>query len=136
MITAVDTSVLVDVLAADPDFAEASGRALARSVQQGSVVVSEIVWAETAAGFPDVTRFRDAMDRLGIDFVPMDRRTAEAASTAWRRYRVEGGLRTRIVADFLVGAHASLQAERLLTRDRGFFRQYFRDLVVIDPTDR
>jgi hypothetical protein len=41
-----------------------------------------------------------------------------------------------VVADFLIGAHASLQGEALLTRDRGFYRDYFADLRVIDPAGR
>ena len=44
-----------------------------------------------------------------------------------------GGRRQRVVADFLIGAHAQLQAERLLTRDRGFYRAYFTGLCVLDP---
>ena len=45
-----------------------------------------------------------------------------------------GARRDRIVADFLIGAHARLQADRLLTRDRGFFRDSFDGLEVIDPS--
>lgn len=44
------------------------------------------------------------------------------------------GPRSRVVADFLVGAHASVQADRLLTRDRGFHRAYFGELTILDPT--
>ncbi|MFN2519768.1 MAG: hypothetical protein ABR525_01845 [Candidatus Limnocylindria bacterium] len=39
----------------------------------------------------------------------------------------------RIVAHFLVGAHAQMQADRLLTRDRGFCGAYFRALRIFDP---
>jgi hypothetical protein len=39
-----------------------------------------------------------------------------------------------VVADFLVGAHALAQADRLLTRDRGFHRRAFAGLVIVDPS--
>jgi len=47
-------------------------------------------------------------------------------------YRRRGGTRARVVADFLVGAHARGNADRLLTRDRGFFGSYFADLEIVD----
>ena len=55
------------------------------------------------------------------------------ASTYWRSYRAKGGKRTRVIADFLIGAHAVSQARRLLTRDRGFYRTYFQSLPLMDP---
>ena len=35
--------------------------------------------------------------------------------------------------DFLIGAHALLQCSGLITRDAGFFRDYFKGLKVIVP---
>ena len=50
-----------------------------------------------------------------------------------RRYRSRGGTRLRTVPDFIVGAHALLQCSALITRDAGFFRDYFKGLKVIVP---
>ena len=134
MITAVDTNVLLDVFGADPKFSLASSEALRRCLREGALVASEVVWAETATVFGNVRSFRDAMHKLPASFLPMTEEAALKAAEAWRRYRAGGGPRNRISADFLIGAHALVAADRLLTRDRGFYRRYFAGLRVIDPT--
>ena len=134
MITAVDTNVLLDVFGADPKFAPASAQALRRCLSEGSLVTSEVVWAETATVFDDAGRFREAMNKLAASFSPSTEDAALKAAEAWRRYRAGGGPRHRIAADFLIGGHALVTADRLLTRDRGFYRRYFAGLRVLDPT--
>jgi predicted nucleic acid-binding protein len=57
-----------------------------------------------------------------------------AASESWRAYGRAGGARERVISDFLIGAHAQMRADRLLTRDRGFYRSYLRELTVLDPS--
>ena len=133
MITALDTSVLLDVLGADPVHGPASAAALRAAIDAGSLVACEVVWAETAAFFPSGAEAATALGRLGLRFEPLDEACALAAADAWRAYRRPGGRRERVVADFLIGAHAVQHAERLLTRDRGFFRSYFAGLAVIAP---
>jgi predicted nucleic acid-binding protein len=134
LITAVDTNVLIDVLGADPKFATASAEALRRCLSEGALVACEVVWAETATVFDDAELFKDAMDRLTASFSPMTEEAAVTAADAWRRYRAGGGSRDRIAADFLIAGHASAVADRLLTRDRGFYRKYFSGLPIVDPT--
>jgi predicted nucleic acid-binding protein len=133
VITAVDTNVLLDVFGADPKFA-GSAEALRRCLREGALVASEVVWAETATMFGDPGRFRAAMQKLPASFSPLTEEAAIKAAGAWRRYRAGEGPRDRIAADFLIGAHAAVAADRLLTRDRGFYRRYFAGLRVVDPT--
>jgi predicted nucleic acid-binding protein len=135
VITAVDTSVLIDVFTADAGFGRHSQAALARCLQEGSLVACDVVWAELAAGFPGQAALLADMERLGVEFEPLDRVAAMAAGAAWRSYRDAGGDRQRILADFLIGAHAANRADRLLTRDRGFYRAHFARLVVFDPSE-
>jgi predicted nucleic acid-binding protein len=60
--------------------------------------------------------------------------TALIAGRAFKDYKRRGGTRQRVVPDFLVGAHAQAQADRLLSRDRGFYRAYFKAVTILDPS--
>lgn len=133
MITAVDTNVLLDVFGADAKFGTASAQALRRCLGEGALVACEAVWAETATAFAKSDRFRRAMADLGVAFEALREEAAVRAAEAWRRYRARGGRRARIASDFLIGAHALAAADRLLTRDHGFYRRYFAGLKVLDP---
>jgi predicted nucleic acid-binding protein len=134
MITAVDTSVLLDVFGADPAFGPHSAEWLRTCSSDGQLIACEVVWAEVAAMFPSPAQARQAMKSLPVNFSAINEEAALSAASAWRAYRSRGGRRQRVVADFLIGAHAKTQAERLLTRDRGFYRACFSPLIVLDPS--
>jgi hypothetical protein len=132
--TAVDSSVLLDVLGADTRFGSPSREALRAAYDRGALVACEVVWAEVRAQFPTDVEFGQALALLGIRFEAIGSDAAALAGRLWRESRRAGEpRRDRLVADFLVGAHAAVQTDALLTRDRGFYRRHFQ-VKVIDPT--
>lgn len=135
---AVDSSVLLDVLTGDPNFGAASREALRRAYDAGALVACDIVWGEVRAHFPEETTFRSTLATLGVVYEPLRHEAAELAGERWRAYCLAVRRkrdRDRLVADFLIGAHAQIQTEALLSRDRGFFRSHFERLHLIDPME-
>jgi predicted nucleic acid-binding protein len=136
---AVDSNVLIDLIGDDPGAADAAEAALRNALSRGPVVACEVVLAEVVAGLGNSALVVEIMDDIGVDFSPLEQRSAVRAGEMQRRYRdrirqgtLAGGPK-RSIPDFLVGAHALLQCQGLITRDAGFFRDYFKGLKVIVP---
>ena len=111
------------------------GKALRAAYRDGALVACSVVRAEVRAWFPDDESCADSLGVLGIRFEALRPEAATLAGRLWKEHGArKGSDRRRVVADFLVGAHARVQADTLLTRDRGFYRTYFAGLRVDDPT--
>jgi len=136
---AVDTSVLVDFIGPD---AAAAEQALRMALAARPVVACEVVITEVVAGLGSAAVVADTLNEIGIGFSPIDMRSALRAGEMQKRYRErtrgrrqesgQGSLR-RSMPDFLIGAHALLQCQSLITRDAGFYRDYFKGLKLIVP---
>ncbi len=132
MISALDTSVLLDVFLPDPEFVERSRGAIREAYGAGALVICEVVYAELASRFSSRAQLDEVLSESEIRVEPVGRAAAFLAGRMFQRYRDSGGQRERIITDFLVGAHAVQGAARLVTRDRGFYRRYFEGLTVLD----
>jgi predicted nucleic acid-binding protein len=129
---AVDSSVLIEILVGAAQ-AEAAEDALRAALSLGPVLVCDVVVAEICSSLRDGDQSMQTLEDMGICFSEVERKSAIRAGEMQRRYRARGGARQRTVPDFIVGAHALLQCSALITRDAGFFRDYFKGLKVIVP---
>ena len=126
--TAVDTSVLLDVFLADTRHGEQSRERLRAAYDAGAILVCDIVYAELTPAFRDRATLDAALREINATTSPVDTAIAYEAGRRWMRYRQAGGPRKRIISDFLIGAHAVAVADAFLTRDRGFYATYFPEL--------
>ena len=140
MSIAIDSSVLIDLLGDDPR-ADAAEACLRQALGKGPVVVCDVVLSELTAGLGQGSMVMDVLEEMGIRFDTIDQRAALRAGEMQRKYRQRprpagtgAAHAARTNADFLVGAHAMLQCDGLITRDADFFRDFFKGLKVIEPT--
>ena len=135
---AVDKSVLADLLG-DEQHAEAAEASLRDALSHGLVVACDVVFSEVVAWFGRSSQLVDTLDEIGVVHSALELRSAARAGEMQRRYNERlkatgrAPMSPRTLPDFLIGAHALLQCQGLITRDAGFFRDYFKGLRVIVP---
>lgn len=129
---AVDTSVLIDIFNGS-ERAEVSADALRVALEAGPVVVCDVVIAELCSAFVESNEVIETLERLGIQYSPIKLSAAVRAGEMQKRYRDRHGCYPRVLPDFLVGAHALVQCDALLTYDGDFVRDYFKGLRLIVP---
>ena len=132
MKTAVDSSVLFDIVKGAPG-ALAAQTALEAALAHGSLCVCAVVVAELGRYFSGEQDLREFLVACQIDHDPLSMEAALEAARIMRGYARNKGPRERVAPDFLIGAHATQQADALLTSDAGFFRNYFAALNVVTP---
>lgn len=138
MITAVDTNVIIALWDRDPGVSNLAQKALDAALAGGSLVLSAAVFAELMAAPGRTEAFLDKFcinTGIEIDF-DLDEEIWRVAGRAFqayagrRRKQRDPGPR-RILADFLIGAHALHRGYRLLTLDDHLYQTAFSGLKVI-----
>lgn len=133
MRTAVDTNILLDVLLPDISHQKKSLALLKQALAEGTLCVCEVVAAELGAQFAELQAMELFFKSTGIILSKTSLAGLRDAGNRWRHYAAKRtGTRERVVADFMIAAHALHETDRLLTRDLGFYRSHFADLKLLE----
>jgi predicted nucleic acid-binding protein len=129
----VDSNVLLDVVTDGQVWANWSQSQLEQAAIAGPLVINDVIYAEISTRYSSVGAVDSMLLDLGIDMTTMPRSALFLAGKAYIRYRAAGGLRTGVLADFFIGAHAAVEQLPLLTRDARRYRTYFPAVKLIAP---
>jgi len=131
MLVLIDTNVLSDVIHADPKWEPwAESRILEHF---GNLLINPIIYAELACRATSVAELDATLAPFGLEYLEIPKEALFLAAQAFRVYRKRGGTRTSPLPDFFIGAHASVLAIPILTRDATRYQTYFPDVRLIAP---
>ncbi len=129
----VDSNVLIDLVQNDPRWADWSEHALQAGRARGGLAINPVVYAELASSFTLESELRAVVGAAGLRLLPIPPEAAFLAGHAFLAYRRRRGVKTGVLPDFFIGAHAAVAGMRLITRDAGRYRTYFPDVTLITP---
>ncbi len=135
MITAIDTNILIDILAGTPEQIAVVQNAIGKVARQGRLVVPIVCYAEVAGRFNTKHRLDDFIELTGAAVISLEPEAAFLAGRFFRGYLERGGSRERIIADFLIAAQTQIHADRLLTKDKRFYGTTFPNLKAVSPVE-
>ncbi len=137
MTTAIDSNILIDLLGPKSAFTNGAIEALDTARLAGALLICPVVASEISGHFSSAKALGNTLREMQITIGTVTLEDAHEAGSVFVRYRRKSSQpKDRMLADFLVGAHALNHAEALLTRDRGYYRSFFPKLKLIDPGDR
>ena len=131
--TLVDSNVLIDFFGKTPIWWEWSLMQLEDAALHGPLLINDVIFAETSIRFSSIDVFEGALVDAGITVAPIPRTALFLAGKASVKYKALGGLRSGVLPDFFIGAHAEIENLPLLTRDVRRYRNYFPTVTLIAP---
>jgi predicted nucleic acid-binding protein len=131
--TLVDSNVLLDVVTDGQVWGDWSQEQLEQAALKGQLVINDVIYAEVSTRYESLEGIESMLMDLQIDVVPIPREALFLAGKAYLQYRAAGGVRTSVLPDFFIGAHAAVERLPLLTRDIRRYRSYFSTVNLIAP---
>lgn len=128
----VDSNIIIDTFEPGSDWFEWSTRVLGDLADDG-LFIDSVVAAEIGSRFHTLGEFIEALEMLGLPVMNLPLQGSWLAGQAYLAWVRNGGRRGAILPDLLIGAHATAEGARVLTRDPRRFQTYFPELELITP---
>ena len=129
----VDTNVLVDVLQDDPEWADWSITQLRAQSRVHRLAINPIIYAELSLTFSTVEALDKVIDGMALAMLEIPKPALFLAGKAFVQYRRRRGVKTNVLGDFFIGAHAAVSRVPVLTRDARRYQTYFPSVRLITP---
>ena len=123
--TLVDSNVLLDIFTRTRAGGSGRWHSLRTRLSTVHFPINDVIFAETSIRFPLIKDFEAALAEAEVSVAPMPRMALFLAGKASVQYRNAGGVRSSVLPDFFIGAHATVEQLPLLTRDTRRYRTYF-----------
>ena len=125
----IDTCVVTDLADPHSRWFEWSASTLEQLDRQHTFIINPIIYAECSVGFETIEEVEALFKHLG--FAPKE--ALFLAGKVFLRYKKRKGVKSNVLPDFLIGAHAAVSGYRLITRDKRWFSTYFPLVELIMP---
>ena len=129
----VDTNVLIDVLNNEPQWADWSIHQLRVQSKIHVLSINPIIYAELSCTFKKVEDLDEVLQVMELKFNQIPKPALFLAGKAFQRHRRQGGVKSSILADFFIGAHAAVSRLPVLTRDTQRYQTYFPTVKLVSP---
>jgi len=97
-----------------------------------AILINDIVYAEISSHYDRIEDLDSTLDDAMTEIVPTPRRSALfLAGKAFQKYRAVGGVRTGVLADCFIGAHAPIEGWPLPRRAARRYGTNFPKVALI-----
>jgi predicted nucleic acid-binding protein len=133
ILTLVDSNVVIDLLEVRQPWRDWAEERMSVLSEDGALIINQIIFGEISVPYPDFELLDQALRKVAFGREDLPWEACFRAAKAFLNYRKLGGPREKILPDFFIGAHASVNGHRILSRDGARYRTYFPDVEVIAP---
>lgn len=127
----VDTNILVDITGAGGEWSPWSRQKLVD--YQGGLLINPVIFSELCAPLNSLEEAEGLVAMLGLAYLEFPKEALFLAARAFTQYRRHGWVKTSLLPDFYIGAHAAVLDLPILTRDGKRYQSYFPTVRLICP---